>query len=751
MTSTRMLVFLAPLVVAAVASAGGRLPSVVGVPRDGTPSQTRNQVPPTSYALIDSALAGGRIGVETAYRYRVFAAFGDTRLPAAYRGDDHEIDEFPAAARDAGRMMKTFSSATQAELQPFFVPPATPGSWLELSTVGSEQDSSDAAPSPAESTDGMAAPAAGDGGGRGVDAVADSHGQQAIQWHAVDAVGGKVRVWAQMRHAGDSLKAEQIATAVTSTIWPRLTKLFWEPLPDGNLSNNGGGPALDIYLIHPGGYTGAGSPARGPEWKGSANYSDLDHVCGESPRYLLINSARPVGGPTSIGIVQTVAHELTHAITAKVKWLNEDCREYYWFEEATGQWSEDWVYPKAQSEQLAAWRFMQDPRKTLDDTLDLHQYGAYLFPYYLVSQGKQLAVPEMWKQFGTHKSLAGIDAALRLEGTSIEEEFPKFAVANWNRPPADDYMKDDALKDVANVGSDSINATVPPGGHFERSLFMGMYYLSTEYIYFLFDKTVQSVTFENTLTPIPFAGVWGIEKIKGQWKKPADWTQDRAKSWCRNAATEDLEALVLVFTNKQWKDKQLRVDPGPNRPVVKAYPTGCNAWVGTVTATFTNPNLEDLGTWSETATSTVRFEPDPEFAEPGEPVQYWMAVSGEVKWTASLSGGKCTGNFSGTVPLLPGYPGGSRQAILRITDDGGNGLRYTASLGPWPDNLQPLLTWSCPNGQKLNSPLLGVTLWWGTDPAGHPPSPDGKTLSDTWQTSLGNATIKWTWTFRFQS
>src|SRR5687768_1302652 len=39
------------------------------------------QQEPTSYALIDQALAAGRIDEETAFKYRVFAAFGDERLP----------------------------------------------------------------------------------------------------------------------------------------------------------------------------------------------------------------------------------------------------------------------------------------------------------------------------------------------------------------------------------------------------------------------------------------------------------------------------------------------------------------------------------------------------------------------------------------------------------------------------------------------------------------------------------------------
>jgi hypothetical protein len=62
---------------------------------------------PTSYELISSALAAGQIDAETAHRYRVFAAFTDTRLPQQYRGDDSTIEEVPASVAEAGTLSGT--------------------------------------------------------------------------------------------------------------------------------------------------------------------------------------------------------------------------------------------------------------------------------------------------------------------------------------------------------------------------------------------------------------------------------------------------------------------------------------------------------------------------------------------------------------------------------------------------------------------------------------------------------------------
>ena len=43
---------------------------------------------PSSEELIDRALASGAIDTETALIYKVYAAFGDARLPSQYRGDE---------------------------------------------------------------------------------------------------------------------------------------------------------------------------------------------------------------------------------------------------------------------------------------------------------------------------------------------------------------------------------------------------------------------------------------------------------------------------------------------------------------------------------------------------------------------------------------------------------------------------------------------------------------------------------------
>src|SRR5687768_13808423 len=202
---------------------------------------------PSSFTLIDRALEAKTIDAETAHKYRVFAAYGDTRLPAALRGDNMGMRALPPSVAAVGALLTTFSAATRGELEPFFMRPAEPGSWVTLGPIGgqepaarSRQNVPDATPEaelsvplePGASERATARPSV-------------------ITWKSVYAVGGKAKVWWQDRYPTDSAIAHGLASELTSLIWGRLTGLMnQEPFPDNGIIRNGGDAALDFYLVH---------------------------------------------------------------------------------------------------------------------------------------------------------------------------------------------------------------------------------------------------------------------------------------------------------------------------------------------------------------------------------------------------------------------------------------------------------------------------------------------------------------------
>src|SRR5687767_12717688 len=76
-------------------------------------ASSQGQQSQTSYQLISQALAARQITDETAYKYRVFAAFGDSRLPAQFQGDDGAVAEPPSVVPKTGMLLGTFSPQTQ--------------------------------------------------------------------------------------------------------------------------------------------------------------------------------------------------------------------------------------------------------------------------------------------------------------------------------------------------------------------------------------------------------------------------------------------------------------------------------------------------------------------------------------------------------------------------------------------------------------------------------------------------------------
>ena len=74
----------------------------------------------------------------------------------------------------------------------------------------------------------------------------------ASEWDTVATANGKVKVWYRTAVASHAAHAVAIADAINQTIWPQLTGLMREPLPDcgASCSTGGGDDRIDIYLVN---------------------------------------------------------------------------------------------------------------------------------------------------------------------------------------------------------------------------------------------------------------------------------------------------------------------------------------------------------------------------------------------------------------------------------------------------------------------------------------------------------------------
>ncbi len=390
---------------------------------------------PTSDGLIDAAESGGGIDHETAVLYRVYAIFGDARLPASYRGDDSAVPDSLFMATVVSEWT-SYSAATQAILQPFLVPPAYQQGY-RAAAAGTVS----ALESPPSCT-------------------LDSN------WDYVENPGGKVRIWFDV-NTSDRVVAGVFLFQAEHTIWPALEGLMpgHRPLPDGALGCNGGSDQLDIYLCDQ------------PQ-SVTVGYSG----CSNSPVFIRLRR------DTSAALL---AHEMFHAFQWAMPLKGGACitsPDYRWWAEASAQWVQDYVYPFDQAEQTAAPALLSDPKQPLDLPSDPHWYGAYLLPFFVHrSTGKADFMVKTWENCGASKATQALNDALAAAGPGdLSKVWPDFALHNWNQAPVDQYQKWDSLR--ASVLPSVNSATVDAGSlpYKEATLVVDLPHLSATYKHFVF-------------------------------------------------------------------------------------------------------------------------------------------------------------------------------------------------------------------------------------------------------------------------
>ncbi|HVN77268.1 MAG TPA: hypothetical protein VMT19_13200 [Thermoanaerobaculaceae bacterium] len=553
---------------------------------------------PTSEALIDQAEGSGALDHETAVLYRVYAIFGDARLPAAYRGDDSALTDSLYLATVVGEF-SSYSPATQAALQPFLIPPTYQQGYQ-----------------------GAAATAMGPESSVGCNISAD--------WTYVENTGGKVRVWYDV-NSDDAANARVYLAQAENTILPRLQALMTgHPLlSDDGLSCNGGTDQLDIYICD-------------QNQSVTVPYSG----CSNSPVFIRLRRDT---------ITALLAHEMFHAFQFSMPIAGcMSSEEYHWWSEASAQWVQDYVYPYDQDEQFRASTVLFHPDVPLDLNSEPHWYGAYLLPFYVYrSTGSADFVRASWEGCLTQSAVKALDAALP---GGFADIWPKFALHNWNHDPVDDYTKWDALKTSTYTAIPGITADASALPDMELALDVVPQHLSAAYKDFVFpDSSISSVAFWNGVTydleqqAVPTFGpfwnpqstspdavkgikVQALMKINGAWTQD-DWTNKPYVAFCRDLKAERLEELVIIVSNSRVDDSGGSFKPPGMAPVLWLSGFGCYQWQGTATYTFTGGDYTQTDTVNNLVWTRV----------PGatQPPSVSYTVTGDVTVTASngCSGG----------------------------------------------------------------------------------------------------------------
>ena len=724
---------------------------------------------PSTSDLLGQAIVNGEITPETAKIYEIYALFGDGRLPTQYRGEDptglqdHALDELVSD-------YENLPEATKTILDPFLVPPYYAGSWWDQRTPSNVQINS------VRTIAAASAPPCSPRNACNLDSA---------RWAYVDTGNGKARVWYVSTDANGLAIANVLASEIDATIWPKLTTLLpgQEPRSDALDRNNGGDGRLDISLVD------FADPNLSDGFNFTPNtYGFVQNYapgCEKDSVYMVINS-----GKSMDEMLATLAHESMHAFQWSYD-VAEFClnrpENYKWLMEATATWAIDHIYPAVDIEQdHAKLNFFPVPELSLDNLSGNHEYGAYVFPFYLAKAYAPVWIRHIWEASKSVDELKVLEKGIAVASggeTNLKEQWAKFTINNWNRDPIDKYKNWDSLNDGAETMKGLIDGEPADlNGLSEGKIEfpVRLPHLSAQYARIIFpDQNVRTVAFYNGFThkvseqavefPINSkayvaeklppedregAQVWALIKTGGSWSEPEDWTEQPFKAYCRDAADERIEELVLIFSNADIKNRNKYLEPQGDNPFLAYSNTGCWKWKGNVNFTDENDGvttkLNVNATW-EKVTPMV-YSPPGIDASALTGTAYHLK-SGNLSWKISgIDSSNCV--HSGGIDTALGDPPVFTGAALNVYQNynyvsGGEAYRGFILAG-FINNFQPIkvtVTEKCPDATNTDEvaiyPMLGVL----------PTKPNGKVdfsgtnISGDENDALGGTDVTGSWSF----
>jgi hypothetical protein len=597
---------------------------------------------PSSFGLIDKALAAGTINAEQALTYKVFADFGDPRLPAAFRGNDNGMTEADSPGLVA-EQWATLSPATRDLIGPYLVPAFYAGSWWDLRRAGAASVRPLAGCKPWETVE--------------VCSILSD-------W--IYAAGNHVRVWYDKSRPEDFPIAADLASEVDARIWPELIKVMArEPIRDHEIN---GTKLLDVVLTD-----------NFDEGVIATTFPSTWTLCLQGPTYIVVNR-NETDKPKRRS---AFAHELFHSV--QHNYYPQGCFEsnYKWLMESTATWFEDELYPAVNREHAFAAAYLDHTSVAIDGTkgLDSKQvkrrnYGLYTFFFYLTRIRKPTApdaVRFVWEATESADALHALDTGLTRAGAPLEKSWPDFALYSWNvDAPYNLYTTTDSLTDKADI-QESNSVTLPQG---DIAAEMGskqdtLPHLSIRYFQFDFpDASTSSVMFYNGLqravdqktvadygtvltapevsdpNSIKGAHVDALLKINGQWTHQ-DWTDKPFPSFCRDLKAERVDSLIIILSNSDLATT-LQAQ-GKYAPILYATNMGCYAWTGSATLSY---NEQD-SVFDKMTVTDLRMEAQGDVPSDNDtPLRRkFNVVSGTFSWTVSGVSGSCgySGALSGSM------------------------------------------------------------------------------------------------------
>jgi hypothetical protein len=639
---------------------------------------------PTAFQLIDGAVVKGDIEAETALLYKVYAFFGDSRLPQAYTGAppgqlDHGIME------DVAERWSTLAPGTQQLLQPFLTPPIYASSWL-----------------------GGAATAA-----RNLERVSSD-------WTTIRTANSDI--WYRAADAGAESAANNLAAEI-ETIWAKETDLMERyPRSDSDRTTNGGDGNLDIFVLPtflaPNGHV-----------DGKTQGVAIAYPFGSestAPAYILI---RVSAAATPEGARAVLAHEFFHVLAANTS-LQQTRGSYRWLNEATATWMEDYVYPTTINnyEQLYAFNYFFTTYKQSIERASDDGYGDYLFLFYLARSSSPQVNHLIWNYVSSMSSIQAVQSAIP---GGFEGSWPQFALDCWNQPSVDKFKQWDNLSNglVDKIASPYIELTAGGGSASLPSRSVNPRAMDYAYVKVTNDA-IKRIEIQNQI-PVSNSGSPKVQawiKLADGTTRVDDWTQKTRVVFCRDKASDHITDLLILYTNGTGASDGDAFVWNPGKVI---YDTaGCAGYDGTVHETG-HPGTG----LTETIDVTASFRPTA--PNQGTLTEYYAAQL-TIRYYLTGQLGSCTVTMGPITRTLSFDPSSGQSSL--IIDRNVSPPGYYAE-GDWA--LQGDQTTACPSG--TTTVQSAAAFQWLKIPQGQFTVANDGSLSGTYSDTLGRT---WSWNFK---
>jgi hypothetical protein len=510
---------------------------------------------PTSAGLIEAAVEAGTIDAATGLLYRIYATFGDPRLPPAY--STGEAREDIIALMRAGADVDSLPADIAAKIRPYLARPTDPTSPFHVAATSA-------------STGGAQTVAYHEPTGAAISSAATC--DQRLGWAWLDGTNW-IRVWAPCGSSDEAALPQVLAVADAMYSAEKAYLGGRLPVEDEGGRNQGWETRLDLYLVSSCAPRSAGGGGIGPSDGPACLGIDDGITPGSSPfpsrggvrassAFVLINRS-VISKPNKLKA--TLAHELFHVYEYSYNhfgFLSGSGNE--WVLDASATWAE-WQFANTVPTSSAGPIFgtFQGSKISLQDDLPANGYLSFGWPLFL-EQHRAGTVRTMWEAIEGKNGDAIMDA---INGVlSFDDNFRVFGMRGWNREipiasPVTPWLDAPPVSSgghrIQPFGSRSpasIDLVGTDKGATPRSLPGDSPSLWAHYQHFKVEDTVGQVVLDfSGVKPGSRLDVDALVKIKGrsQWERRD--LPDGKSTWCIDNPDDAIEEFVVVLSNHAHK------------------------------------------------------------------------------------------------------------------------------------------------------------------------------------------------------